>query len=147
VKKTSNYVNPSDPFFENRILSELGSPQDEFVWDVDLKRGPFTLGYRMHYISAMYLNAFEDFNSLQNRPPQNADYADRQKYPAVMYHNLRGQLDLPNIAGFGKAFQVYAGVDNVFDKHPPLGLTGIGAGSAIYDFRGRTYYAGLRANF
>jgi outer membrane receptor protein involved in Fe transport len=147
VIKSSNYVNPQDPTFEDRLLSELGSPKNEFVWDVDLKKGVFTLGYRMHYISGMYLNAFEDFNLLQGRRPQNDDYADRQKYPAVSYHNLRGQVDLPNLAGFGKSFQVYAGVDNVFDKHPPLGLTGIGAGSVIYDFRGRTYYAGLRAGF
>lgn len=148
VIKSSNYVNPQDPNFEDRLLSELGSPDDEFVWDVDFKRGVFTLGYRMHYISAQYLNFYEDFNSLPGgRSPQNADYADRQKYPAVTYHNLRAQLDLPNLAGFGKAFQIYAGVDNVFDKHPPLGLTGIGAGSVIYDFRGRTFYGGLRANF
>ena len=82
--KSSNYVNPQDPNFEDRLLTELGFPDDEFVWDVDLKKGPFTLGYRMHYLSAMYLNFFEDFNSLQGRAPQNADYADRQKYPAVM---------------------------------------------------------------
>ena len=145
--KSSNYVNPQDPNFEDRLLTELGFPDDEFVWDVDLKKGPFTLGYRMHYLSAMYLNFFEDFNSLQGRPPQNADYADRQKYPAVTYHDLRGQLDLKNIAGFGKSFQIFAGVDNVFDKHPPLGLTGTGAGSAMYDFRGRTYYGGIRADF
>jgi outer membrane receptor protein involved in Fe transport len=147
VIKSSNYVNPQDPNFEDRLLTELGFPDDEFVWDVDLKKGPFTLGYRMHYLSAMYLNFFEDFNSLQGRAPQNADYADRQKYPAVMYHGLRGQLDLNNIAGFGKSFQIFAGVDNVFDKHPPLGLTAIGAGSAIYDFRGRTFYGGIRADF
>jgi hypothetical protein len=30
---------------------------------------------------------------------------------------------------------------------PPFGLTGIGGGSAIYDNRGRFFYAGAKANF
>jgi outer membrane receptor for ferrienterochelin and colicin len=38
-------------------------------------------------------------------------------------------------------------VDNLFDKHPPLGNTATGSGSAIYDIRGRNYYAGLKTNF
>ena len=91
----------------------------------------------------MYLNAYEDFNALQGRNPQNADYADIQRYPAVFYHNLRGQWDLEDLGGFGKNAQFYVGVDNVLDTKPPLSLTGIGAGSVIYDFRGRTY-AGFR---
>ena len=145
--KSSNYTNPQDPNFENRLLTELGAPDDEFVWNTDFKKGRFTLGYGMHYISGQYLNTYEDFKSLQGRAPENADYADVRKYPSVLYHNLRFQYDLDSIHGVGKSWQLYAGIDNVFDKHPPLGLTGIGAGSAIYDFRGRTFYAGLKANF
>lgn len=147
VLTSSNFINPIDPNFEDRILGELGSPKDEFVFDADLKIADFTLGYRAQYIGPMYLNAFEDFNSLQGRAPQNADYADVQKYPAVWYHDIRFQWDLRDLAGLGKSFQFYAGADNVLDKRPPFSLTGIGAGSAIYDFRGRTFYAGFRAGF
>jgi outer membrane receptor protein involved in Fe transport len=42
---------------------------------------------------------------------------------------------------------MFFGVDNVLDKHPPLGSTATGSGSAIYDFRGRNFYAGFRAGF
>lgn len=147
--KSSNYINPQDPDFEDRLLSELGSPKDEFQFDTDLTIGDLTLGYRLHYISAMYLDgaAYENFNALQGRPAQNADYAEIWKYPAVAYHAIRFQYDLKNEGGFGKAFQFYAGIDNLFDKHPPLGSTGTGTGSAIYDIRGRNLYAGIRASF
>jgi outer membrane receptor protein involved in Fe transport len=43
--------------------------------------------------------------------------------------------------------QFYVGINNLLDTHPPLGSTATGAGSAIYDFRGRNYYAGIRARF
>lgn len=150
--KNSNYNNPALPNFENRILEELGDPKDEFRWDVDVSKGPLTAGYRMHYIGPMYVNEYEDFNALPAActtagcPPNNADYADIQKYQAVFYHDIRFEYNLKG-AGLGKDFRFYFGVDNVLDTHPPLGSTATGAGSAIYDFRGRAYYAGFRSRF
>jgi hypothetical protein len=35
----------------------------------------------------------------------------------------------------------------VLNKLPPLGSSGTGAGSSIYDIRGRNFYAGVRARF
>ena len=141
VLERSNFVNPIDPDRENRVLGELGDPQDSFNWSVNLKRDRFNLGYQMRYLDKMYLNTFEDFNELQDRPPENADYADRETYPAVFYHDVRLGIDV------GKNFEFYVGVDNLTNKEPPLGLTGIGAGSAIYDAKGRFFYSGFRANF
>jgi outer membrane receptor protein involved in Fe transport len=60
----SNFENPALPDFENRILSELGDPKNEFRWDVDLTYGVFTLGYRMRYIGKMYTSAYENFKEL-----------------------------------------------------------------------------------
>ena len=62
--KISNFENPALPDFENRILGELGDPKDEFRWDVDLTRGPFTFGYRMRYIGPMFTGLYENFNEL-----------------------------------------------------------------------------------
>jgi outer membrane receptor protein involved in Fe transport len=149
--KSSNYQDPAQPNFENRLLEELGDPKDEFTWDTDLTLGKFTLGYRMRFIGKMYVNTYEDFNELQGRPPENADYADIHKYPATFYHNIRVQFDLM------KRYQLYAGVDNLLDTFPPLGLAGTGTGgaggdrgtgnAAIYDVMGRTFYAGFKARF
>jgi outer membrane receptor protein involved in Fe transport len=89
----------------------------------------------------MYLDTYEDVNSVQGRPPENADYADRTFYPARFYHDVRLSYDV------GPKYNVYIGADNVTNTKPPLGLTGIGAGSAIYDVRGRFYYVGVVAKF
>jgi outer membrane receptor protein involved in Fe transport len=144
--KISNYQDATNPNFENRILGELGDPKDEFQWDVDLTIDKFTLGYRMHYIGPMVLNLYEDFYPLQDRLPQDADYADVKKYPRVFYHDLNFEWNIGE-GGIGKDFQLYAGVNNIFDKHPPLGSTATGAGSAIYEYRGRNFYAGFKAKF
>ena len=74
-------------------------------------------------------------------PPENADYANRQYYPSAVYHYLRASYD------FNKTVNLYVGIDNVADKIPPLGLTGTGGGSAIYESRGRFLYGGVKATF
>lgn len=142
----SNFQDPSNPAFEDRILSELGDPEDEFRWTVDLQKGPFSVGYTMQYIGPQVINLYEDFFPLDSActpngcPPNNADYADIQKYQAVFYHDIRFGFDL-------ERFEFNMGVDNVLDTNPPLGLTGIGGGSGIYGVRGRNFYAGVLARF
>ena len=56
-------------------------------------------------------------------------------------HNVRLQIDASSKYNF------YLGIDNVFDTPPPLGTTGAGFGSAIYDNVGRFFYAGFVAKF
>ncbi len=137
----SNFESPTDPDFENVILEELGDPKDEFRWNVDLTLDRFTIGYEMRYIGPMYINTFEDYNSVNGDPPANADYADIRKYPETFYHDVRFEYEVND------DFDFSFGVDNVLDTNPPLGLTGIGAGSGIYRIKGRTFYAGFRAGF
>jgi outer membrane receptor protein involved in Fe transport len=159
---TSNFENPATPGFENQILGELGDPKDEGRLDADLKVGHVTFGYNVHYISPMYINLAEDQISLPSActtpgdptscPPNNADFATPGKFPAITYHGIRVQWDTGPFMR-AKNIQFYAGVDNVFDRHPPLGLTATGAGpggfgsAAIYDVFGRKYYGGIKANF
>jgi outer membrane receptor protein involved in Fe transport len=141
----SNYADPTNPSFQNVIVGrnggELGDPEHAFNWNTTLQHGRFTLGYQMRYLSKMYLNTYEDFNRVQGRPEENFDYADRQTYPSRFYHDLRLGIDV------GPKFNFYVGADNVTNTKPPLGLTGIGAGSGIYDVRGRFYYSGFVAKF
>jgi outer membrane receptor protein involved in Fe transport len=152
--KMSDYQNPADPTFENRLLEELGNPKDEFRLDTDVKIGKVTFGHRVHYIGPMYVNLFEDFNTLPGAcpqgattcPPNDADWADVRQFRATFYHDIRFQYDT-GAMGIVKNVQIYGGIDNIFDTHPPLGSTATGAGSSIYDIRGRNYYAGIKARF
>nr|WP_184000189.1 TonB-dependent receptor [Sphingomonas kyeonggiensis] len=144
--KVSDFQDPTNPKFENRILSEVGYPENEFRFDTDLNVGDVTFGYRAHYIGPMYVGAWENFNGINGVGPANADASEPKKYPAILYSDLRFEWNVAN-GGRKDAFQFYAGVDNVTNQAPPLGSTATGAGTAIYDFRGRTYYSGFRARF
>jgi outer membrane receptor protein involved in Fe transport len=136
-----DFTNPSDPNFANRLLGELNDPKNQVNLNAAATVGNVTLGYQMRWIDKMYLNTYEDFNPLNGLPPQNADYADVKYYPDVTYHDIRLGLEVRDSAS------VYIGVDNVFDRQPPFGLTGVGAGSGIYNVRGRYTYLGVVANF
>ena len=81
--------------------------------------------------------AYEDTHSFEGRPPQNPDVADRINTGAVWYNDVRVGYTIQH------KYEFYAGVDNIFNRLPPLGLTGAGAGSGIYSNFGRFYYAGV----
>jgi outer membrane receptor protein involved in Fe transport len=151
--KISNYQDPTNPNFETRVLGTTGDPRNEFRWDVDLGYKEFTLGYRMRFVGRQWVSQYGDFNSLNGLPPANADFADTIKIPQVMYHDLRFEWNIKNGHGIGRDLQFYYGVDNLLDKHPPLGILATGAGpgalgnAGLYEVRGRTFYGGFRARF
>jgi outer membrane receptor protein involved in Fe transport len=134
-----DFTNPQDPGYADRILGELNDPKNRVNLNASVTVGKATFGYQMRWIDKMYLNNYEDVNPLNGQPPQNADYAEVTYYPDVSYHDFRFGLEVND------KFNLYAGVDNVFDKVPPYGLTGVGGGSGIYDARGRYGYIGIRA--
>ncbi|MGZ8332636.1 MAG: TonB-dependent receptor domain-containing protein [Allosphingosinicella sp.] len=139
--RNRDFLNPTNPNFANSYMRELADPQDEVNANLSLKAGKYTLGYQVRWIGEQYLNTYEDYNSINGNPPQNADYADIQTYPAVFYHDMRLGIDVT------ERFNFYMGIDNLFNRMPPFGLTGVGGGSGIYDNRGRNFYAGVVAKF
>ena len=155
--KNSNFNDPTNPTVEDRILGELGDPKDEGRLDVDLKVGNVTFGYNMHYIGPMWIDFYEDWNALPptTTAPNNADFADVRHYHALAYHGLRFQWDTGPVYRL-KNIQLYAGVDNLFDKRAPFNLPPggsltsdriTGGQTAIYDARGRNFYAGLKVRY
>jgi outer membrane receptor protein involved in Fe transport len=141
VLQRDSFTNPSDPARADQILGELADPEDQLNFNADVKIGSFKFGYQFRWIDRQILNTWEDLFSVQGRAPENSDYAETAFYPAVTYHDVRFEVDL------NKKFNVYLGVDNLTDKKAPFGLTGVGAGSGIYDVRGRYIYAGVVAKF
>lgn len=156
--QNSNFENPTLPTFENRIMSEVGDPQNEFRWNVDVTTGPLTVGYIMRYLGPQLTSTYENFYALDTActtatppvcPPLNSDAIEIRSYGAVVYHALRFNYDIDGATGDGKksGMSFYFGVDNLTDKKPPFGTTATGAGTAIYNVRGRNFYAGVRAKF
>ena len=143
VLQRSDYLNPTDPNFEDRIRGELGDPKDNFNWTTDARIGKVTLTYELRYIGPMYLSgsAAENYESVNGDPPQNADYADVARYKAVLYHMVRVNYDVSN------RFSIYLGADNITNRLPPFGLSGVNDGGGVYDNRGRFLYTGVVAKF
>lgn len=141
VLQRDEFLNPATPSFKNRLLEELGDPKDQVNFNASVKYKDLTVGYQIRWISSMYLNTYEDFNPLNGLPPQNLDYANVQRYPDTAYMDIRVGYDVT------EDFNIYFGVDNVSNRFPPYGLTGVGGGSGIYDNRGRYFYTGVKANF
>lgn len=139
--QNDQFLNPADPSFADQVLLELGDPKDEFTWNVELKHGPVTVGYQMRYVGKMVTNNYEDFFSKQGRAPENPDWSNIRFYPDVFYHDAHVGVAV------GKRFNFLVGVDNIANRKPPLGLTGVGAGSGIYSNIGRFFYAGATAKF
>lgn len=138
----TNFIDPVDPTTPTRQLSNLGDPQFEGQLNATyLTAGGFSFRYELQYIGKQSIGLFAAQRPFNGSPPTNADQFPRKNYKAFTYHNLR--------AGFlvDKKFEFYAGVDNLFDKLPPLGLLGNEAGGAIFSNVGRQFYAGFKANF
>lgn len=140
VLTLNNFVNPVNPEFSDRQLSELGDPAWAANANVNYDFGAFDIGYTLRYLGKQTIGAYENYFSHQGRPATNEDFTREVFYPAVFYHNLRFGFEPVN------DFEFYLGVDNLFDRDPPFGLLGT-AGGEPYESFGRFFYAGARIDF
>lgn len=151
--QNSNFENPTFANLENYLVRELGDPQDEARFDLDVTYDRFTFGYQAQFLGAMLTTTYENLlpnNAgvpLQTGLPLNSDAFEIYEYPRTIYHDVRFNYRVGDKRSTGQEFNFYVGVDNVTGVKPPLGTTATGAGSSIYQFRGRYMYAGFRANF
>ena len=132
----------SEPNRSERLHGLLGDPEWAGSFAANFDFGQFDLQYDLRFLDRMIVAAsYETQNSHQGRPPTNADAFPINRYPRVLYHDVRVGFQVD------ERFRMYAGVDNVADKLPPYGLTGTGAGSGVFNVVGRFFYAGITAEF
>ncbi len=136
-----SFTNPANPAFADNVLGELSQPKDAANLAINADFGSVFTNLNFRYLSKMSVGAIENHQAFQGRPPQNLDDFDIPFYPDVFYANVRFGFNIEPKSSF------YIGVDNLTDRLPPLGLTGIGGGSGIYDNIGRRFYAGVSARF
>jgi outer membrane receptor protein involved in Fe transport len=139
--QNDSFQDPTDPTFITRNLQALGDPVDEFIWSNNLKIGNVNLGYDLRFIGKQLNVAFTSIFPLNGDPAQNLDASETLFFPTVFYHDIKASVDID------KRFNLYAGINNLTNREPPLGATGIGGGSAIFDNRGRFFYLGVKANY
>jgi outer membrane receptor protein involved in Fe transport len=138
VRQRDNFPFLDQPNRADQLLEELGDPKYAFNFDLGYRRDNLAITYGMRWLESQYVDFIENIRSVSGLPPQNPDFSDIAWTGSVMYHDLRVEYAWSN------SLDVFIGVDNISDEMPPLGLTGVGAGSAIYDNTGRFFYGGLK---
>jgi outer membrane receptor protein involved in Fe transport len=134
TEKLRQFAFQDFPDTVDREEGEIGDPRWSFISNLSYAQGPVTLTWESQFID----------KSRRNKDRLLERY-DRPYVEAVWYHDLiaRYKFDV------GEGLEVYAGVNNIFDKTIPVGLTGNGAvsGDTTYDIFGRYLFAGVRARF
>jgi outer membrane receptor protein involved in Fe transport len=136
-----SFTDPTQPGFADTFLGEIGSPKDAFNINVNADFGMLFVDTQFRYISKMSVGAIENHESFQGRPAANLDDFSTPFYPDVLY--IDGRIGV----NINKGSNFYFGIDNITNRIPPLGSTGIGGGSGIYEPIGRRFYAGVTAKF
>lgn len=131
----------TEPDRLTRERTTLGNPEWNAQLNVTVGYKDFDLLYSLRYLSKQTIGNFRTQNEEQGRPPENLDAFPQVFYPAVTYSDLRGSARIDDKHSF------FLGVDNLFDRLPPLDLLGNGAGDAIFPNQGRFFYAGFTASF
>ncbi len=147
VLQRDDFTDPTDASFADRRLSEAGTPKNRLTANAEATAGKFTLGYQLRWVGKQVFGAAENTYSVNGQDPQNPDYSDPRFYGNVFYHDIRGEYAVND------QFGIYGGVDNLTNRFGPFGSTGIGASTdnigntGLYENKGRSFYAGVRAKF
>ena len=131
-------------YLKNYLFTDVADDDNETVfeyagewynpqWRVNLyttyTNGPLNVNWTIRYTSAM-----------QNDNLDSDERRDPTKVPLVFYNDMRASYD------FTDKINAYFGIDNVFDKAPPLHPF-TAAGRGIYSSVGRFFYAGVKVDF
>ncbi len=138
----TQFTDITQPDFADRLKSELGDPEWTSTFRVALDFGDFDVSYDLRYIGKQTIaTEYETQNAFDGEPPRDPDAFPRVFYPDVFYHDIRLGMDVE------ERFRFYAGIDNVFDRLPPLDLDGTSQGGGIFTNTGRFFYAGVEVDF
>ncbi|WP_421930645.1 TonB-dependent receptor domain-containing protein [Phenylobacterium sp.] len=132
TEKLRTYAFADSPDEVDRQEGELGNPRWSFISSVAYSQGPWTLTWESQYIDKVRRN--KDTSLERN---------DRPYVDAVWYQDFIARYKFD----YGAGTEVYVGINNAFDKHIPVGLTGNTSTTAAYDIYGRYVFAGVKARF
>jgi iron complex outermembrane receptor protein len=106
--------------------------------------GPITASWQINY-----LGSIQDTLGFTASGPDKALIEGLNRVGDVVYHDMQVRF----AAGKDRDYEVYAGVNNVFDRDPPLIPAGFASSvpgvetADVYDPYGRRFYAGIAVKF
>ncbi|MET0273177.1 MAG: TonB-dependent receptor, partial [Phenylobacterium sp.] len=134
LEKLRQFAFQEFPDTVDREEGEVGDPRWSFISSLAYTQGPVTLTWESQFA-----------DKVRRNKDQSLERNDRPYVEHVWYHDLIARYRFD----FGAGTEIYAGVNNVFNKTIPIGLTGNGAvsGDTSYDIFGRYLFAGVKAKF
>jgi outer membrane receptor protein involved in Fe transport len=134
IEKLRQFAFQDFPDTVDREEGEIGDPRWSFISSLSYAQGPVTLTWESQFIDRVRRN--------KDLPKERTD---RPFVEHVWYHDLIAKYRFDAVG----QMEAYVGVNNIFDKTIPVGLTGNNsiAGDASYDIFGRYMFVGLRARF
>jgi len=139
------------PQTKNRCVGAYGGtcgepiPEWKGVTRLTWSTGPLGVSLRHRYIASVTTDRWVLPESAGANPnPALLQTYTNPHFPAYHYFDLSGTFD------FGDKVSVYAGVNNITDKDPPIvaGFGGYGnTFPSTYDYAGMTFFLGVNAKF
>jgi hypothetical protein len=134
---------------QNGFFSDYNSaPKWVGNFSVSYFNGPMMLTTQARFTGRGFLN-LEDPYTQPGDPgfsPDVADSINDNTVPSAVYVGLTGSYDF-KLQGLQRA-ELWANVENLFDRDPPYAGGGIGGANAtFFDTLGRTYRVGVRVGF
>jgi outer membrane receptor protein involved in Fe transport len=112
---------------------------------INYRLDPFTVGLQVRAFTSIRYSALFYGPGEDGYDPTLSTSINKNTFPGLAYFNLNGAYDFTR---FGRKFQVFANVNNLFDKDPPAyAIAAINLGGNPYDYVGRTFKLGVRFGF
>jgi outer membrane receptor protein involved in Fe transport len=121
------------------------APRWSAQWFTTFARGPLDLTVQARYVSAGIKNASYLGPEQNGFAPGTENSIDDNHVPSYLVWGLNASYDFNLMQGQA---QVFASIQNLFDRDPPLIGTGIGGTNPVlFDTVGRRYQIGVRTRF
>ena len=132
LEKLRRFAFQDAPNVVDREEGELGDPRWSGLGQVSWAQGPVTLTWETRFM--------DEVRRDKDAP---LERYDRPTVEAVWYHDLVARYAVDR----GRGAEIYAGVNNIFAKTIPVGVTGTTEPIYAYDIFGRYMFAGVKARF
>jgi iron complex outermembrane receptor protein len=132
VEKLRQYAFQDFPNVVDREEGELGDPRWSATSSLSYAQGPVTLTWESRFM-----------DEVRRNKDVSPERTDRPTVESVWYHDLIARFAVNR----GKGSEIYVGVNNIFAKTLPVGITGQADPIYAYDLFGRYLFAGVKARF